>query len=95
MKETSFRVAIGIDIIVYIRIDIRVTIGIDIRVDIRIDIRVAIGIDIKNLKRVMVRDGICGESAGCSRFKLILCGFLPNISPHAKFYLNPTKKHGS
>ena len=34
----------------------------------------------------MVRDGICGESAhglknSSSRFKLILCCFLPNISP--------------
>ena len=41
----------------------------------------------------MVRDGICGESAhglknGCSRFKLILCCFLPNISPRTKFHPN-------
>ena len=50
----------------------------------------------KNLKRVMVRDGICGESAhglknGCSRFKIILCCFLPNISPSTKFPPNRTK----
>ena len=44
----------------------------------------------------MVRDGICGESANglkncCNHFKLILCGFLPNISPHTKFHPNQSK----
>ena len=45
---------------------------------------------------VMVRDGICGELAHglkniCSHFKLILCCFLPNISPYTKFHPNQKK----
>ena len=50
----------------------------------------------KNLKRIMVRDGICRESANrlknsCSHFKLILYSFQPNIISHTNFHPNGMK----
>ena len=50
----------------------------------------------KNLKKIMVRDGICGESAngsknGRSHFKLMLCCLLLFIRPHIKFHQNRMK----
>ena len=50
----------------------------------------------KNLKRVAVRDGICGVSVDalkycCSHFKLILCCFWFINSPHTRFHPNRTK----
>ena len=53
-------------------------------------------ITLKNLKRVMVRDGICGVTVDalkncCSQFQLILCYFWFIISPHTKYHPNRTK----
>ena len=46
---------------------------------------------LKNLERIMVRDGICGESAGEKMAIAVsnsFCCFLPNISLYTKFHRN-------